>query len=76
MRQASVTVANFLTPGDAVQMKSGGPLMTVSEETEGSGLGAGKQFAKCKWWNGTRFEDAFLRVERLIPATCLRNSDP
>jgi len=50
---------NDLKVGDVVQLKSGGPKMTI-EGIGKYGMGATRDRAKCLWFDGAkRFEDLF-----------------
>jgi uncharacterized protein YodC (DUF2158 family) len=50
-----------LKPGDTVQLKSGGPVMTVRKiDSEGN--------IECNWFEGAKFKDGFFRPEQLRPA--------
>jgi uncharacterized protein YodC (DUF2158 family) len=54
-------------PGDIVQLKSGGPKMTVVVLSDT--VYQNKQWmAKCKWWNGGAYQDAFFSFEELDKA--------
>lgn len=50
--------------GDAVQLKSGGPIMTVIASNENG--------AKCTWWSHTKEEYG----ERVFPHSALRQTEP
>lgn len=60
---------NSLTIGDVVQLKSGGPKMTVCS-TEGKG-GA----YRCCWFNGKRVERADFQFETLKTVNDSDNTD-
>lgn len=49
-------------PGDEVQLKSGGPSMTV----EGYGTFQGKQKVRCKWFDGKQLQDEVFVPELLV----------
>jgi uncharacterized protein YodC (DUF2158 family) len=46
--------------GDTVQLKSGGPVMTVAGEESGSGI-------RCQWFGGKKLESGNFPVESLVP---------
>jgi uncharacterized protein YodC (DUF2158 family) len=48
-------VANTFNIGDVVELKSGGPAMTV-EETVQLHLGTKGEFVKCQWFGGKKLE--------------------
>ena len=52
--------------GDIVQLKSGGPKMTVNEVLETHG--EDKQDVRCAWFAGSKHEHAYFSVETLILA--------
>ena len=47
-----------IKPGDVVQLKSGGPKMTVESIDEHFG-------AKCSWFNGQQLQSEYFKVEAL-----------
>ncbi|TCM07453.1 DUF2158 domain-containing protein [Sphingomonas sp. PP-CC-3G-468] len=51
-------------PGDLVQLKSGGPVMTVSWSNNDE-LG-------CQWWNDAKSEYV---IQRFVPAALVLESD-
>lgn len=53
-------------PGDIVQLKSGGPAMTVSEINTAYGTGAFKGY-QCEWFKGASKERAHFEEETLKP---------
>lgn len=50
-------MADAFKPGDIVQLKSGGPSMTVSELKNGQ--------YHCQWFKGASKESAYFREETL-----------
>jgi uncharacterized protein YodC (DUF2158 family) len=55
---------NKYKEGDIVQLKSGGPKMTVSD------LSMDKSHYTCKWFSGSRLEDGHFPEDALmVPAT-------
>jgi len=58
-------MAAKFSPGDIVQLKSGGPAMTISKVTENdfsSRLGY-----QCEWFKGASKEHAYFEEETLKP---------
>jgi uncharacterized protein YodC (DUF2158 family) len=60
-------VDNF-EPGDVAQLKSGGPLMTVVKQYDGSGPANGQKVVQCMWWDGSKYENAHLIAALVISA--------
>ena len=52
-------------PGDIVQLKSGGPAMTISEELKDYGKPSGRY--RCEWFKGASNERAMFEEETLKP---------
>lgn len=48
--------------GDIVQLKSGGPKMTVSNPNSGGRV-------QCHWFTGAKMEGGFFPSDTLIPVT-------
>jgi uncharacterized protein YodC (DUF2158 family) len=44
--------------GDTVQLKSGGPIMTLGNEMAAGGW-------KCQWFSGTELKEGLFRLEQL-----------
>jgi len=59
-------MAEEFKPGDVVQLKSGGPKMTV--DTVAAFMSGGNPQAKCVWFDGTK------RYEELFELPTLRHS--
>lgn len=59
-----------IAKGDVVQLKSGGPKMTVTEVGNyGSGWGAGPENgAKCVWFEKSKAEEKVFDVAVLVKA--------
>ena len=57
-------MAAKFSPGDIVQLKSGGPAMTISEITTQFGTGASKGY-QCEWFKGASNERADFAEETL-----------
>ncbi len=58
-------MAAEIKAGDVVQLKSGGPPMTVEWTSTSQG---GKPFARCVWFDGTEKKDAAVDLVALKPA--------
>ncbi len=46
--------------GDTVQLKSGGPVMTVAGEVSDGTI-------RCQWFGGKKLESGYFPVESLVP---------
>lgn len=53
--------------GDVVQLKSGGPRMTVHEVLSGG--------VRCKWFAGSKLEEGYFEVEALIKPKATRGKE-
>lgn len=49
--------------GDTVQLKSGGPVMTVADVPDFS-----DRNVRCQWFGGKKLESGYFAPETLIPA--------
>lgn len=58
-------MANDLKVGDVVQLKSGGPKMTI-EGIGKYGLGGSKEQAKCTWFAGAERQSSVFDIEALV----------
>ena len=56
-------MSNKFATGDIVQLKSGGPQMTVEEVSED--YIAGEEFVQCQWFSGSKLQDGWFRPESL-----------
>ena len=54
-------MSSAFKPGDCVQLKSGGPKMTVSRVTESTGR------VNCEWFDGAKRQGAFFGPDSLKP---------
>lgn len=59
-----------LAPGDVVQLKSGGPDMTIAEKVVTSACEPGRDGWRCEWFDGGRHE------QRVFPPAMLRRVEP
>jgi uncharacterized protein YodC (DUF2158 family) len=57
---------NGIKPGDVVELKSGGPDMTVERLYDG---GNGEQRAACSWFEGNKHISGNFPVAALKPAS-------
>ncbi|MCH8837661.1 MAG: DUF2158 domain-containing protein [Candidatus Marinimicrobia bacterium] len=55
-------MANAFATGDIVQLKSGGPKMTVETINEGYG----DEKIKCKWFSGSKLQQGWFLPESLV----------
>jgi uncharacterized protein YodC (DUF2158 family) len=55
-------VNDQLKPGDVVQLKSGGPKMTI----DSIGYGTGGDKAKCIWFDNNDRKDALFKLDSLV----------
>lgn len=51
-------------PGDIVQLKSGGPPMTVASHDASMGKGT----VRCQWFAGKKMESGYFPADSLEPA--------
>ena len=51
--------------GDIVQLKSGGPKMTVTEDK----VGIRNDHVRTNWFAGSKHESGMFPIESLVPAT-------
>jgi uncharacterized protein YodC (DUF2158 family) len=61
--------------GDVVQLKSGGPKMTI-ENIGKYGMGSTKDEAKCVWFDGTKRNEALFELAALRIAPPVSESIP
>jgi uncharacterized protein YodC (DUF2158 family) len=61
-------MAEEITLGDLVELKSGGPMMTV-EEIGKYGMGATKDRAKCVWFENKKRMEAIFELHTLKKST-------
>jgi len=52
--------------GDVVQLKSGGPQMTIADVGDYSIDGSGEQSAKCIWFDGKKQNEHVFPLHTLI----------
>lgn len=55
-------MSNKFATGDVVQLKSGGPKMTVKKVTEGFD----EESIECQWFSGSKLQDGWFRPESLV----------
>ncbi|HYE32103.1 MAG TPA: DUF2158 domain-containing protein [Methylomirabilota bacterium] len=62
-------MAQTFKTGDVVQLKSGGPKMTIAEVDHG-----GQRYF-CKWFAGAKIETGAFHVDTLKPASAQKKED-
>lgn len=55
-------MAEKFNKGDIVSLKSGGPKMTIVQESD---IGDHKE-VKCKWFSGNKLQDGWFCLEALV----------
>jgi len=58
-------MANGFKPGDVVRLKSGGPVMTITDVGKDSGVPT----AWCTWFTGNKQEKRYFPLAAIEPAT-------
>jgi uncharacterized protein YodC (DUF2158 family) len=69
LRLCDLSRMENLKTGDTVQLKSGGPIMTLGGEMASGGW-------KCHWFNGKELKEGLFRLDELQKAQPQQREDP